>query len=89
MWSTLIGKEFAARLQGKLAYAVLTVLIAVFTGLALAAFWLVVVSVPTIVPVIGSSVGSTSNLTIQSLVASNRGTFLFYTLAICLLAAIF
>jgi len=89
VWSTLIGKEFVSRLQGKLAYSVLTVLVAIFTGLALAAFWLIVVNVPTIVPVIGSSVGSTANVTIQSLVASNRGTFLFYALAICLLAAIF
>ena len=64
MWSTLIGKEFVSRLQGKLAYSVLTVLVAIFTGLALAAFWLIVVNVPTIVPVIGSSVGSTANVTI-------------------------
>jgi hypothetical protein len=87
--STLIGKEFVSRLQGKLTYVVLTFLVALFTGLILAAFWLLVVSVPTIVPVIGSSVGSGGSVTIQSLVASNRGLFLFYALSICLLAAVF
>src|SRR5919198_4169840 len=89
MWSTLVGKEFVSRLQGKLTYAILTFLVALFTGLVLAAFWTVVVNVPTIVPVIGSSVGSSSNITIQSLVASNRGLFLFYALTVCLLAAVF
>lgn len=89
VWSTLIGKEFTSRLQGKLTYVLLTVLVAIFTGLVLAAFWLVVLSVPTIVPVIGSSVGSSPSPTIQSLVASNRGPFLFYALAICTLAAVF
>src|SRR5919198_4686606 len=89
MWSTLIGNEFVSRLRGRLTYCVLTLLVALFAGLALAAFWLVVVTVPTIVPVIGSSVGSGSSVTIQSIVASNRGVFLFYTLAICLLAAVF
>src|SRR5207248_303907 len=89
MWSTLVGKEFVSRLQGRLSYGVLTLLVALFTGLALATFWLVVVTVPTIVPVIGSSVGSGSSVTIQSIVAGNRGLFLFYTLAICLLAAVF
>jgi ABC-type transport system involved in multi-copper enzyme maturation permease subunit len=64
-------------------------MVAFFTGLVLAAFWLVVVNVPTIVPVIGSSVGSNTSVTIQSVVASNRGVFLFYSLAICLLAAVF
>jgi ABC-type transport system involved in multi-copper enzyme maturation permease subunit len=86
--SALLGKEFVSRLQGKLTYVVLTFLVALFTGLVLAAFWLLVVSVPTIVPVIGSSVGSGGNVTIQALVASNRGLFLFYALAICLLAAV-
>jgi ABC-type transport system involved in multi-copper enzyme maturation permease subunit len=89
MWTTLIGKEFASRLQGKLSYVILTLLVAVFTALALASFWMVVLSVPTIVPVIGSSVGSSPSVTIQSLVASNRGVFLFYSLAVCLLAAVF
>jgi ABC-type transport system involved in multi-copper enzyme maturation permease subunit len=89
LWSTLIGKEFVSRLQGKLTYVILTFLVALFTALVLAAFWLVVVNVPTIVPVIGSSVGSSSNVTIQALVASNRGVFLFYALTICLLAAVF
>ena len=89
MWTTIIGKEFTARLQGKLAYTVLTFLVALFTALTLASFWLIVVSVPTIVPVIGSSVGSGSNVTIQSVVASNRGAFLFYALTLCLLAAVF
>ena len=88
MWSALIGKEFVSRLQGRLTYVVLTLLVALFTGLVLAAFWLVVVSVPTIVPVIGSSIGSGSSVTVQTLVASNRGPFLFYALSICLLAAV-
>jgi ABC-type transport system involved in multi-copper enzyme maturation permease subunit len=89
VWSILISKEFVSRLQGKLTYVVLTVTVAAFTGMALGAFWLVVLNVPTIVPVIGSSVGSSSGVTVQALVASNRGMFLFYTLAICMLAAIF
>jgi ABC-2 type transport system permease protein len=89
MWSTLVGKEFVSRLQGKLTYVVLTSLVALFTGLVLAAFWLIVVNVPTIMPVIGSSVGSGSGVTIQTLVASNRGAFLFYALIVCILAAVF
>jgi ABC-type transport system involved in multi-copper enzyme maturation permease subunit len=87
--SSLVGKEFVSRLQGKLSYVVLTALVATFTGLVLAAFWMVVVSVPTIIPVIGSSVGSSSGVTFQALVASNRGAFLFYALALCVLAAVF
>lgn len=89
MGTTLLGKEFASRLQGKLTYVILTLMVTLFTALVLAAFWLIVVSVPTIIPVIGSSASSSSNLTIQALVASNRGLFLFYALAICLLAAVF
>jgi ABC-type transport system involved in multi-copper enzyme maturation permease subunit len=89
VWSTLVGKEFVSRLQGKLTYVLLTLIVALFTGLVLGAFWLLVVSVPTLIPVIGSSVGSGSNVTIQSLVAGNRGLFLFYALAICMLAAVF
>jgi ABC-type transport system involved in multi-copper enzyme maturation permease subunit len=89
MWSVLISKEFVSRLQGKLTYVILTLLVAAFTGMALGAFWVVVLNVPTIVPVIGSSVGSSSGVTVQALVASNRGVFLFYTLAICMLAAVF
>lgn len=89
MSSTLIGKELASRLQGKLSYVLLTMLVALFTGLLLAAFWLIVVNVPTIVPVIGSSAGSGANVTLQALVAGNRGAFLFYALAVCLLAAVF
>jgi hypothetical protein len=89
MWPTLVGKELVSRLQGRLAHVVLTLLVALFTGLVLAAFWVVVVNVPTLMPVIGSSVGSSPNVTIQSVVASNRGVFLFYALAICLLSAVF
>ena len=89
MLSTLVGKEFVSRLQGKLTYVLLTVVVALFTGLVLASFWLLVLSVPTLVPVIGSSVGSGPSVTVQSLVASNRGLFLFYALGICLLAAVF
>jgi ABC-type transport system involved in multi-copper enzyme maturation permease subunit len=89
VWSTLVGKEFVSRLQGKLTYVLLTVIVALFTALVLASFWLLVLSVPTLVPVIGSSVGSGPSVTIQSLVASNRGMFLFYALGICLLAAVF
>lgn len=89
MLSTLVGKEFASRLQGKLTYVLLTVIVALFTGLVLASFWMLVVSVPTLVPVIGSSVGSGANHTVQTLVAGNRGAFLFYALGICLLAVVF
>jgi ABC-type transport system involved in multi-copper enzyme maturation permease subunit len=89
MWPTLVSKELVSRLQGKLAHVILTLLVAAFTGLLLAAFWLIVLNVPTLMPVIGSSVGSSPTVTIQSLVASNRGVFLFYALAICLLAAVF
>lgn len=89
MWPTLVGKEFASRLQGKLTYVLLTMMVATFTGLVLTAFWLLVVNVPTLIPVIGSSASGSSNLTVQVLVASNRGVFLFYALAICMLAAVF
>ena len=89
MWSTLVGKEFTSRLQGKLTYVLLTCLVATFTGLVLGAFWLLVVNVPTLIPVIGSSAGASSSVTVQTLVAGNRGVFLFYALAICMLAAVF
>lgn len=89
MWSTLVGKEFASRLQGKLTYVLLTLMVAMFTGLVLGAFWLLVVNVPTLIPVIGSSAGGSSTQTVQTLIAGNRGVFLFYALAICMLAAVF
>jgi ABC-type transport system involved in multi-copper enzyme maturation permease subunit len=89
MWTALVGKEFVARLQGKLTYVLLTIVVMLFTALLLGSFWMLVVSVPTIIPVIGSSVGTGPSTTVQTLVAANRGAFLFYALAICLLAAIF
>lgn len=89
MTSTLVAKEFTSRLQGKLTYVLLTLIALLFTGLILAAFWMLVVSVPTIVPVIGSSASASGSASLQSVVASNRGAFLFYALAMCLLAAVF
>jgi len=42
MWSAIVLTEFASRLQGRVAYAVLTFMVALFTALTLAAFWVVV-----------------------------------------------
>lgn len=88
MWSAIVLTEFASRLQGRVAYAILTFMVAVFTALTLAAFWLVVSTVPTIVPVIGSSVGSGPSTTLPNLVMGYRGTFLFFAMAISLLTAL-
>ena len=54
-WSAIVSKELASRLQGRLSYVVLTLMVVTFTGLVLGSFWAVVLSVPTVVPVIGSS----------------------------------
>jgi ABC-type transport system involved in multi-copper enzyme maturation permease subunit len=89
MSTTLIGKEFVSRLQGKLTYFGLSLIVTLFTGLVLAAFWMLILNVPTVVPVIGQSTTTSPGVTIQSLVAGNRGAFLFYALFICVLAAIF
>src|SRR5205823_6340743 len=81
MWSTLVGKEFVSRLQGRLSYGALTLLVALFTGLALATFWLVVVTVPTIVPVIGSNVGLVLAVVSASLAFVSAVGLLFSALA--------
>lgn len=89
MWTAVVANEFTSRLQGRLSYVVLTILTATSTGLVLAGFWLVVLSVPTLIPSIGATTGSgTPALTIQSLVASARGTFLFIALAMCMISAV-
>ncbi|MFN0072739.1 MAG: ABC transporter permease [Chloroflexota bacterium] len=89
MWAAVLSKEFASRLQGRVAYAVLTILVASFSALTLGAFWLIVSTVPTIVPVIGSSVGSGSGTTLPTLVVGYRGIFLFVAMGLSLLCAIF
>lgn len=89
MPTTLIGKEFVSRLQGKLAYFGLSFIVTLFTGLVIAAFWALVVNVPTVVPVIGQSTTTSPGVTIQSLIAGNRGSFLFYAMFVCILATIF
>ncbi|MCC7105274.1 MAG: ABC transporter permease subunit [Chloroflexi bacterium] len=89
MWTAILNKELTSRLRGRLAYVLLTLMAAASTGLVLAGFWLVVLNVPTLVPSIGSAVGTgTASATIQTLVGSARGTFLFLALAICMVAAV-
>lgn len=88
MWTAVIIKEFVSRLQGRLSYALLTVMVASFTALTLGAFWLIVSTVPTIVPVIGSSVGSGATTTFPSLVVGYRGIFLFFAMGVSLLMAL-
>jgi ABC-type transport system involved in multi-copper enzyme maturation permease subunit len=88
MWSSIVGKEFASRLQGRLAYVVLTLMVVAFTGLVLGGFWLIVANVPTLVPVIGSSVASGSAVSWGGLVSGYRGVFLFFAMAWCLMMAL-
>ena len=47
-WSAIVAKELSSRLQGKLSYVVLTLMVVTFTALVLGSFWAVVLSVPTI-----------------------------------------
>ncbi|HEX3243837.1 MAG TPA: ABC transporter permease subunit [Chloroflexota bacterium] len=89
MWSAVLAKEFSSRLQSRVAYAVLTILVASFSALTLGAFWLLVSTVPTIVPVIGSSVGSGGGTTLPTLVVGYRGVFLFIAMGLSLLCALF
>ena len=88
MWTAVVGKEFAARLQGRLTYVILTLMVVAFTGLVLGSFWLIVMSVPTLVPVIGSSAATSATPTWGALVSSYRGVFLFFAMAFCLLSAL-
>ncbi len=89
MLRAVIGKELTSRLQGRLAFVILTLLVAAFTGLVIAGFWMIVLNVPTLIPAIGTSTGAGApSVTIQSLVASSRGVFLFVTLSICSAAAV-
>ncbi|HYU18373.1 MAG TPA: ABC transporter permease subunit [Chloroflexota bacterium] len=88
MWTAIVGKEFASRLQGRLTYVVLTLMVIGFTGLVLASFWLVVASVPTLLPVIGSSVAASTSVSLPGLVSGYRGIFLFFAMAFCMLAAL-
>lgn len=87
-WTAIVGKELASRLQGRLSYVILTLMVVTFTGLVLGSFWAVVVNVPTIVPVIGSSAPGGGSVTLSSLVGAYRGVFLFFAMAFCLLAAL-
>jgi ABC-type transport system involved in multi-copper enzyme maturation permease subunit len=89
MWSAVLAKEFSSRLQSRVAYAVLTILVASFSALTIGAFWLLVSTVPTIVPVIGSSVGSGGGTTLPTLIVGYRGVFLFIAMGLCLLGALF
>lgn len=88
MWSAILAKELISRLQSRLAYAILTVLVTSFALLTMAAFWLIVATVPTIVPVIGSSVGSGSGTTFPTLVIGYRGVFLFLAMGLSVLTAL-
>src|SRR5436305_15247092 len=85
---SIVAKELASRLQGRLSYVVLTLMVVTFTGLVLGSFWAVVVSVPTVVPVIGSSAPGTGAVSMSSLVGAYRGVFLFFAMACCLMAAV-
>src|SRR5689334_17555701 len=79
-WSAIVSKELASRLQGRLSYVVLTLMVVTFTGLVLGSFWAVVVSVPTVVPVIGSSAPGTNSISVSGLVGAYRGVFLFFAM---------
>ena len=87
-WSAIVTKELASRLQGRLSYVVLTLMVVTFTGLVLGSFWAVVLSVPTVVPVIGSSSPGTGSISLSSLVGAYRGVFLFFAMAFCLMASV-
>jgi ABC-2 type transport system permease protein len=87
-WSAIVAKELASRLQGRLSYVVLTLMVVTFTGLVLGSFWAVVLSVPTVVPVIGSSAPGTGSVSLGSLVGAYRGVFLFFAMAFCLMASV-
>ena len=82
------GEELTSRLQGRLTYVILTLMVVAFTGLVLGSFWLVVASVPTLVLAIGSSVPPSTATSLPGLVSSYRGVFLFYAMAFCLMAAL-
>ena len=82
------GEGADSRLQGRLTYVILTLMVVAFTGLVLGSFWLVVASVPTLVPAIGSSVPPSTATSLPGLVSSYRGVFLFYAMAFCLMAAL-
>lgn len=87
-WSALVSKELSSRLQGRLSYVVLTLMVVTFTGLVLGSFWAVVLSVPTVVPVIGSSAPGAGSISLTSLVGAYRGVFLFFAMAFCLMASV-
>lgn len=87
-WSAIVSKDLTSRLQGRLSYVVLTLMVVTFTGLVLGSFWAIVASVPTIVPVIGSSAAGGGSIQLSGLVGAYRGVFLFFAMAFCLLAAI-
>jgi ABC-2 type transport system permease protein len=87
-WTSIVGKELTSRLQGRLSYVVLTLMAVLFTGLVLGSFWTIVTSVPTLVPVIGSSATGGGSVTFSGLVAGYRGVFLFFAMAFCLIAAV-
>ena len=88
MWTAVVAKEFASRLQGRLTYVILTLMVISFTGLVLGSFGLMVASVPTLVPVIGSSAASSTTTSVPQLVSAYRGVFLFFAMAFCLMAAL-
>ncbi|MDP8922312.1 MAG: ABC transporter permease [Chloroflexota bacterium] len=87
-WTSIVAKELTSRFQGRLSYVVLTLMAIAFTGLVLASFWMIVASVPTLVPVIGSSATGGGSIALTGLVAGYRGVFLFFAMAFCLTAAI-
>lgn len=88
MWTAMVAKEFASRLQGRLTYVILTLMVLLFTGLVVGSFWLIVAGVPTLVPVIGSSAAAASTPSLPGLVGSYRGVFLFFAMAFCLMMAL-
>jgi ABC-type transport system involved in multi-copper enzyme maturation permease subunit len=87
MWSAVLGKELQSRLRGWHWCLLLTLLILIFAGLAQACFWLIIASVPTIVPTIGQSVGTSQTNALAQIIGAFRGTFLFFAMALCLLSA--
>jgi ABC-type transport system involved in multi-copper enzyme maturation permease subunit len=87
-WTAIVSKELTSRLQGRLSYVILTLMVVSFTGLVLGSFWAIVASVPTIVPVIGSSAAGGGSISLSGLVGAYRGVFLFFAMAFCLMAAV-
>lgn len=88
MWMAVVGKELQSRLQGRITYVILTLMVVVFTGLIQASFWLLITNVPTLIPAIGQSVATGTSTSMTQLISGYRGVFLFFAMALCLMSAL-